>query len=116
MMQRDICATVRLGGFLPGRHGHEWRKILAVMMISDVRGQTQDGYDALLAKVSPTLRSAQGFMMHASHPIDGGWRVVEIWQSREDAGRFYATAIAPHLPKGIQPKVSFSPLHDVVRP
>lgn len=89
---------------------------MAVMMISDVCGQTQDGYDELLTKVSPTLQSAEGFLMHASHPIDGGWRVVEIWASRDDAGRFYAAEIAPNLPEGIHPKVSFVPLHDVLRP
>jgi hypothetical protein len=87
---------------------------MTVMMISDVAGQTLEGYDGLLARVSPAMQAAPGFVMHASHPIDGGWRVVEIWQSREDAGRFFAQAIAPHLPKGIHPKVSFTPLHDVL--
>jgi hypothetical protein len=89
---------------------------LAVMMISDVSGQTPQGYDTLLQQVGPVLKSAQGFVLHASHPIDGGWRVVEIWQTREDAARFYAATIAPHLPEGIHPKLTFSPLHDVLRP
>lgn len=89
---------------------------MAVMMISDVGGQTPDGYDGLLAKVGPVLKAAPGFMMHASHPIDGGWRVVEFWESREDAARFYAATIAPHLPEGIRPKLTFAPLHDVLRP
>ncbi len=83
------------------------------MMISDVGGQTPQGYDGLLATVDTALKSAQGFVLHASHPIDGGWRVVEIWQSREDATRFYATTIAPLLPDGIRPKLTFAPLHDM---
>lgn len=86
------------------------------MMISDVGGQTPQGYDGLLEQVGPVLEAAQGFVLHASHPIDGGWRVVEIWESREDAARFYATSIAPHLPEGIRPKLTFVPLHDVLRP
>jgi hypothetical protein len=89
---------------------------LAVMMISDVGGQTPQGYDGLLAMVGPALKSAQGFVVHASHPTDGGWHVVEIWESRDDAARFYATTIAPHLPEGIRPKLTFVPLHDVLRP
>jgi hypothetical protein len=88
---------------------------LAVLMISDVGGQTPQGYDSLVAQVGPVLKSAQGFLMHASHPIDGGWRVVEIWESREDAARFYAATIAPHLPEGIRPKLTFAPLHDVLQ-
>jgi hypothetical protein len=89
---------------------------LAVMMISDVGGQTPQGYDGLLAKVGSALKTAQGFHLHASHPIDGGWRVVEIWDSRDDAARFYAATIAPHLPEGIRPKLTFAPLHDVLKP
>jgi hypothetical protein len=88
---------------------------LAVLMISDVSGQTPQGYDGLFAKVGPVLKSAQGFLMHASHQIDAGWRVVEIWESRDDAARFYAATIAPHLPEGIRPKLTFAPLHDVLQ-
>ena len=89
---------------------------MAVMMTSEIVGQTLAGYSGLLEVVSPALLSAPGFVMHASHAVDGGWRVVEIWNSREDAARFFATAIAPHLPKGIRPKLSFTPLHDVLGP
>ena len=89
---------------------------MAIMMISDVDGQTPQGYDGLLAKVGPALKSAQGFVLHASHPTDSGWRVVEFWETRDDAARFYATTIAPHLPEGIRPKLSFASLHDVLRP
>ncbi len=89
---------------------------MAIMMISEVMGQTEEGYDGLLSRVGPVLRAAPGFRMHASHAVDGGWRVIEIWDSREDAGRFYATAIAPHLPSHIRPKVTFAPLYDVFHP
>jgi hypothetical protein len=89
---------------------------MPVMMISDVSGQTPQGYDGLLAEVGPVLKSAEGFLMHASHPIEGGWRVVEVWDTREDAARFYAATIARHLPEGIRPKLTFAPLHDLVWP
>jgi heme-degrading monooxygenase HmoA len=89
---------------------------MAVIMVSDVGGQTTDGYEAMLAQVSPDLKAAEGFVMHASHPTDGGWRVIEIWASREDAARFYAAKVAPNLPPDIHPKLSFTPLHDVLQP
>ena len=89
---------------------------MAVIMTSEIAGQTLQGYDGLFTAVSSALRSAQGFLVHASHPIDGGWRVVEIWESREDAARFFATTIAPQLPEGIHPKLTFAPLHDVLQP
>lgn len=89
---------------------------MAVMMISEVAGQTGQGYDAMLAEVGPALRSAQGLLLHASHPTEYGWRVVGIWQTREDATRFYAANIAPNLPQGIRPKLTVAMLHDVLQP
>jgi hypothetical protein len=85
-------------------------------MTSEISGQTLQGYQGLFDTVSPALKAAPGFVLHASHPVDGGWRVVEIWQTREDAGRFYAASIAPNLPEGLHPKLTFAPLHDVVQP
>lgn len=89
---------------------------MAVLMTSEVAGQTLEGYDGLFHAVSPALKQAQGFVMHLSHPVDGGWRVIEIWNSREDAARFFASTIAPNLPEGIHPKLTFEPLHDVLHP
>lgn len=89
---------------------------MAVLMTSDIAGQTLAGYDVMLQLVAPALRTAEGLLLHASHPVDGGWRVVEVWDTREDATRFYASTIAPHLPDHLRPKMTFSPLHDVLRP
>jgi hypothetical protein len=89
---------------------------MAVIMTSETVGQTLQGYDGLFNTVSPTLKAAPGFVLHVSHPVDGGWRVVEIWETREDAALFFASTIAPNLPDGIRPKLTFAPLHDVLQP
>jgi ketosteroid isomerase-like protein len=89
---------------------------MPVMMISEVGGQTPQGYDAMLALVGGALRQAPGFVMHIAHPTESGWRIVELWQSKEDATRFFTTHIAPNLPDGVRPKLSFQPLHSLVRP
>jgi hypothetical protein len=87
---------------------------MAVMMISDIAGQTAAGYDGLLGMVRDHFKSAPGFVAHSGHPTATGWRVVEIWESREDAGRFFAAHVAPYLPEGIHPKLTFEPLHALV--
>lgn len=89
---------------------------MPVLMTSEVAGQTAAGYDGLFHAISPALKQAQGFVMHLSHPVDGGWRVIEVWRSREDAAQFFATTIAPNLPEGIRPKLTFQPLHDLLHP
>ena len=89
---------------------------MTVMIVAEVAGQSAQGYDGMLATVGDALRQAPGFIMHASHRADDGWRIVEVWASREDATRFFAAHVAPHLPDGIRPKLSFQPLHSLVKP
>ena len=88
---------------------------MSVMMISEVNGQSPEGYDGMLALVRDALREAPGFIMHMSHPVEAGWQIVEVWNSREDATRFFAAHIAPNLPDGIRPKLSFRPLHSLLK-
>ena len=87
---------------------------MPVMIISEVSGQSPQGYDAMLALLGEALKQASGFIMHASHPAGDGWRIVEMWHSREEATRFFAAHVAPHLPDGVRPKLSFQPLHSLV--
>jgi hypothetical protein len=89
---------------------------MPVMMMSEVGGQTPQGYDAVLRRVGDALRRAPGFILHLSHGHEAGWRIVEVWESREDATRFFAAHIAPSLPEGVRPKLSFQPLHSLLIP
>jgi len=89
---------------------------MSVMMISEASGQSSQGYDAMLALVGDALRQAPGFVMHMSYPLATGWRVMEVWNSREDAARFFASHIASNLPEGIRPKLTFQPLHSLLMP
>ena len=89
---------------------------MPVMMMSEVSGQSRQGYEGMLAVVGGALRQAPGFIMHLAHPTEGGWRIVEMWRSQEDATQFFAAHIAPNLPEGVRPKLSFQLLHSVVTP
>lgn len=87
---------------------------MAVMMISEGSGLSAQIYDGMLARVGAALRQAPGFVLHMSHPDEAGWRIIEVWNSREEATHFFATHIAPNLPDGIRPKLSFLPLHSLL--
>lgn len=88
---------------------------MSVIMVSEVRGQSRQGYDAMLGFVRDALRQAPGFIMHVSHPVGTGWRIVEQRDPQEDATRFFAAHIASNLPDGIRPKLSFQPLHSLLK-
>jgi hypothetical protein len=88
---------------------------MPVLVTADVPGQTAQGYDAIREHLSAALRQAPGFVLHTSHEIDGGWRVIEIWETKHDANQFFAQHVHPNLSPGLKPRRSFQELHGLVR-
>lgn len=89
---------------------------MPVLVTAEVEGQTEEGYDGMLGLLEDPLRHASGLIAHTAHPIDGGWRIIEIWESQDDANQFFAKYVHPNLPPGIKPKRSLQELHSCVRP
>ena len=88
---------------------------MAVLVTADVSGQTKEGYEGMLAVLSPLLNLAKGFIAHGAGPSGDGWRVFEIWETQEDATRFFAKYIHPNLPEGVKPKRSILELHSLIK-
>ena len=89
---------------------------MAVLVTAEVPGQTQEGYDGMLAGLAEPMRQSKGFIAHgAGADGDGTWRVFEIWDSSDDAAEFFAKYIHPNLPPGIKPKRSVLELHSLLR-
>ena len=89
---------------------------MSVLITAEVRGQTAQGYDSMLAALSVHLKQAPGLVLHSTHATEDGWRVIEVWDSKAQSDRFFATVVAPSLPPGIRPKRFVQPLHNVVLP
>lgn len=89
---------------------------MAVLISTKVKGQTQEGYDGVLAAVREAIKAAPGFIMHCAHPDEGEWKVYEVWQSKAQADQWFGTFVVPNLPPGIHPKRSYTPLHSMVTP
>jgi quinol monooxygenase YgiN len=78
---------------------------MAILMIGDSPKLKAEDYHNILAQMAPTLRAAPGFILHTAHPVEeGGFRIVEVWRSKEESDRFFAQHIAPNLPEGVRPK------------
>ena len=87
---------------------------MAVLIIAEVAGQTQEKYDRMLAVLGPVLREARGFIAHGAGPAGDVWRNFEVWESAADATRFFADHVHPNLPEGIKPKRTLTQLHSLV--
>jgi quinol monooxygenase YgiN len=91
------------------------RIIMTVLVTAEVAGQTQQGHDGMLGALAGSIRAAPGFVLHTAHPVEGGWRVIEVWEKKDAANQFFATHVAPNLPSGIRPKRTVQELHSLVK-
>jgi heme-degrading monooxygenase HmoA len=84
---------------------------MPVLMIGEVPNLTEEVYGGLLERMKPLMQAAPGFIAHSGGPHpDGGWRVVEMWESEEDGQRWFDDNVKPNLPPDIVPNRTYHPL------
>ncbi len=67
---------------------------MAVAMLLDNPHGSQEIYERLRALIE--LNRPAGGICHLAGPgPDGGWRVVDVWESEEDAHRFFEEHVLP---------------------
>ena len=55
---------------------------MAVLVLIDVPGGSSDLEDALTEAWGTVSRPPEGNLLRMGGPMDGGWRVVSLWESR----------------------------------
>ena len=79
---------------------------MAIGMIFD--GQiTQAQYDQVSNEVAPGNTLPAGMLYHAGGPSENGWCVIEVWESKESAQRFFDERLGQALQKAqisVQPR------------
>jgi hypothetical protein len=62
-------------------------------------GGTQEQYQAVHDAVNAgsPLDRADGLLVHSAGPIDGGWGVIDFWESSEAFDRFTQDKLMPVL-------------------
>jgi hypothetical protein len=85
---------------------------MAVLMIGEVPNLTEEVYGGMIEQMKPLLTAAKGFIAHSGGPHpDGGWRVVEMWESEADGQSWFDENVKPNLPPDIVPTRTYYPLH-----
>ena len=49
---------------------------------------TEEQFDKAHDHANPDRTPPKGLLFHASGPIDGGWGIIDYWESREDFDAF----------------------------
>ena len=88
---------------------------MAVAMLIDNPDGSQETYEKLLTEMG--LDGPAGGKVHVAGPSPaGGWRVIEVWESVEEASRFLKEQFGPALKAigftGQPPKPQFWPVHN----
>lgn len=77
---------------------------MSVIMVAEVPGAGTALMDELRAAgLTDALQKSPGFVHHISGAASTGYRVIEVWESREAHQDWYDTHVAPNLPPGTGP-------------
>jgi hypothetical protein len=88
---------------------------MSVMVTADQPGMTQEMYDGLAAELLPLLREREGFIAHAAWPVDGGFKVMEMWESESQHDAWANDVVLPRMPQGAPPlQLSVQPLRSAL--
>jgi hypothetical protein len=89
---------------------------LAVGIRIKLAGVTQEMIDQANRHIDVDSNPPDGLLFHASGPIDGGWGIIDFWQSREQFDRFAEQRIGPAVGSlggdPPQPDIREFPVHE----
>jgi hypothetical protein len=79
-------------------------------------GVTQEEFDKVNTHIDPLSDPPKGLVFHSSGPIDGGWGVIDFWESREAFDAFQSRIQAGMAAAGVEmhgpPDVKEFPVHE----
>lgn len=85
-------------------------------------GGTQEQYDAIHSHMDIDHNPPEGLLFHSSGPIDGGWAVIDFWESRDAFDRFGESRLQPAIQelgdRTFQgpPDIKEFPVHHITKP
>jgi hypothetical protein len=90
---------------------------MAVAVVIDFEGGTLDQYDQVVERMGLTAGGAgpPGSLFHWATATDGGFRVTDVWETREQFDQFAQESIGPNAgAAGLDqpPRIAFHEVHN----
>jgi hypothetical protein len=82
---------------------------------------TAEQYEAVNDQMGVEGNPPDGLIFHAAGPIDGGWGVIDFWESRDHFDRFLESRLGPAIQElGDQapqapPDIKEFPVHNFIK-
>lgn len=80
---------------------------MAIGAIFEGASVSQAQYEQVRDQVAPGNRPPPGMLYHAAGPSEGGWCVIEVWESQEAIDQFFQQKLGQALQQAninVQPK------------
>jgi hypothetical protein len=92
--------------------------VVAVGLRIKLPGITQEQFNQVHDQVNPDRTPPKGLLFHASGPIDGGWGIIDFWESRADFDAFAPRITAGMTAAGVEPQgppdIKEFPVHEMI--
>jgi hypothetical protein len=93
---------------------------MSVVVSAAAPGFNADMYEAVAGKVMPGDLLPHGCELHIAGPVEQGWRVITVWESREAFDQFPQGKLLPAIqglagdgsPPAAEPEVD--PVHKLI--
>jgi hypothetical protein len=83
---------------------------------------TQEQYDAIHRRMQVDSNPPEGMIFHMAGPIEGGWGVIDVWESRDHFDRFFESRQQPAIGElgertfQTPPEIKEFPVHHFTKP
>ena len=92
---------------------------MAVGIRIKLAGVTQEAFDSAHDHMNPDRTPPKGLLFHASGPIDGGWGIIDFWESRADFDAFRPQVEQGMASAGVElqgpPDIKEFPVHEMIQ-
>lgn len=68
---------------------------MAILVIGFNPGGTAEQDESLRQRLNIAADPPKGSMLRVAGPYQGGWRIISVWESREDFDAFYRDRLSP---------------------
>lgn len=88
---------------------------MAVAVLFELAGEgIQEKYDFAVREAAPTGH-VPGRLVHVAGPVEGGWRVLDVWQSQEAFEGFLRERLGAALQRAQlpEPKLTMFPVYNL---
>ena len=97
---------------------------MAVVIIMENPNLGTDMYDAVNAKMDVVANPPEGLICHTAGVAEGNFRIIDVWESKDDYDRFNKERLGPAIqevsqgqaPPGGPPSEKVYELHSVIAP